>query len=213
MAFGIESFLLKIFLSILKSSFPSLAKGIEIYSAYQASQELMNVVNSFNDCHDLSTHNLHVFSDHLTDIAMEEILDCATDHIMVRETKSGLYVASKVAPEFNVPGYPISDRRGKKIWGMISGLEEYTYAIGSASSWSELEDIGPRWQRTAENISEEFRSIGISTRDEQFKRTLEAMDVTTSDYRIARDSLYKMTSLVTQYYRNKLLGLRVDHLY
>ncbi|MFC1825676.1 hypothetical protein ACFL9T_23440 [Thermodesulfobacteriota bacterium] len=215
MSFGIESFLVKIFLSVLKQSAPALSKGLSILSTYQTAQDVMDVVDSFNNCNEYSVGNLHVRSDQLAGYAKKMLLDIGTDRIFARDSRSGLYLESKASRPFEIPNYnKLRNSRQQNTWALINELDRLSYSISRASSMSDLTYLGPKWQNLAVRVKNELSDLGISAMNTKFLRKLESMDVSENvGIKTARNVVFKVTSLANQFFRNKLLGLPVDDLY
>lgn len=103
----IETFFVKIASAVFKkallSSAPkSLASTYEINSVFDRLKDILDCLESINDCNDLGVCALRVFSDPLSEAAVDSLLELKSQTFTVEKTSSGIYIASQIIPSFSV---------------------------------------------------------------------------------------------------------------
>ncbi|MBI9065478.1 MAG: hypothetical protein JEZ14_26065 [Marinilabiliaceae bacterium] len=89
-----------IFKKVLIGKAAALASAYEIYSIFDTISDTSDLVESINDCNELSVSELKVVSDVMSDSLVDQLIRVGSTNFEVQKTKSGIYIASNVVRRF-----------------------------------------------------------------------------------------------------------------
>lgn len=77
-------------------------KAVHVYSAFEISRAVVGCVEAVSDCEDLRVCGHRFVSTTLPDSAIEKLVSIGYDHLCVEQRDSGVFIASRLVPEFQL---------------------------------------------------------------------------------------------------------------
>ena len=126
---GVESVLTKIALVLLKkatahTAFALVGKAIEVYSVFDTIRDAAHVLQTTSDCRKSRTYGLRVLAEKVSDRVIDKLLNVGGTTYEVRQTSDGIFVASNLAPTFQIAPPPKPPADKDKLRRLIAAYEQ-----------------------------------------------------------------------------------------
>ncbi|MBN1971556.1 MAG: hypothetical protein JW870_19485 [Candidatus Delongbacteria bacterium] len=132
----LESFLIKIVATLLKKAIAApiiktIANAFHVYTVIDTANDLINCIETTNSCNDLGVCGVKVVAENLAEAAFDKIVKVGNDSFTVEKTKSGIYVASRYVPKFEIVNPTFEMVKIFSKTGNLSGNGSFTNPFSS----------------------------------------------------------------------------------